>query len=37
MSNERLKTELCGGLIKKSELPRINVDSTVHEKAMRDP
>ncbi|WP_176012807.1 hypothetical protein [Victivallis sp. Marseille-Q1083] len=34
---ESLKTGLCEGFIKKSELTRVNVDSTVQEKVVRYP
>lgn len=37
MLEESLKTGLRGGFIKKSELNRVNVDSTVQEKAVRYP
>lgn len=37
MLEESLKTGLRGGFIKKSELDRVNVDSTVQEKAIRYP
>ncbi len=37
MLEESLKTGLREGFIKKSELTRVNVDSTVQEKAVRYP
>ena len=37
MLEESLKTGLREGFIKKSELTRVNVDSSVQEKAVRDP
>lgn len=37
MLEESLKTGLCEGFIKKTELNRVNVDSTVQGKAVRYP